>query len=124
MPRQHWKEVAGLAEALLQGQPPLFEPRPDIQAAAEDIVAKLRARGFRAGALAREDGKTATVDLDTLEHENPRSVGCERLCLAYTGDVYKGSDWVHAGIIGTNRSWAGPWIRFVEELGRIRRKED
>ena len=29
----------------------------------------------------------ATVDLDTLEHENPRTVGCERLCLKALDDL-------------------------------------
>ena len=77
-------------------------------------MAKLWARGFRAGALAREGGETATVDLDTLEHENPRLVGCERLCLAALDELdfaailhrlgIKGrySGWIasHAGIAG------------------------
>ena len=83
VPREKWKAVTDLAEALLHGRPPLFEGEADVQAAAEDIVAKLRARGFRADAMLEEARKPdiATVDLDTLEHENPRSVGCERLCL-------------------------------------------
>ena len=60
-----------------------------MQAAAEDIVAKLRARGFRAEAMQEEARKPeiATVDLDTLEHENPRTVGCERLCLKALDDL-------------------------------------
>ena len=89
VPREKWKEVTELAEALLNGRPPLLEAAPDVQAAAEDIVAKLRARGFRAGAMQEEARKPdiATVDLDTLEHENPRTVGCERLCLKALGDL-------------------------------------
>ena len=60
-----------------------------MQAAAEDIVAKLRARGFRVEAMQEEarKPKVATVDLDTLEHENPRTVGCERLCLKALNDL-------------------------------------
>ncbi len=40
--RKNWKEVA--AEALLHDHPPLFETAPDMQAAAEDIVNRLRTR--------------------------------------------------------------------------------
>ena len=89
VPKKKWREVAGLAEALLHGRPPLLEAAPDVQAAAEDIVAKLRARGFRAEAMREEARKpeVATVDLDTLEHENPRTVGCERMCLKALGDL-------------------------------------
>ena len=81
--KEKWREVAELAEALLHGHPPLLEAAPDVQAAAEDIVARLRARGFRAEALSEDapEPDAATVDLDSLAHENPRSVGCERLCL-------------------------------------------
>ena len=87
--KEKWREVAGLAEALLDGRPPLLEAAPDVQAAAEDIVAKLRARGFRPEAMQEEARKpeVATVDLDTLEHENPRTVGCERLCLKALDDL-------------------------------------
>ncbi len=90
VPREKWKEVTELAEALLNGRPPLLEAAPDVQAAAaEDIVAKLRARGFRPEAMQEEARKPdiATVDLDTLEHENPRTVGCERLCLKALDDL-------------------------------------
>ncbi len=89
VPKEKWREVAGLAEALLNGRPPLLEAAPDVQAAAEDIVARLRARGFRVEAMQEEARKPeiATVDLDTLEHENPRTVGCERLCLKALDDL-------------------------------------
>ena len=89
VPREKWKAVTDLAEALLLGRPPLLEAAPDVQAAAEDIVARLRARGFRAEALREEAHRpdVATVDLDSLAHENPRSVGCERLCLMALDDL-------------------------------------
>ena len=89
VPREKWKQVTDLAEALLLGHPPLLEAAPDVQDAAEDIVTRLRARGFHAEAL-REHGPgpdVATVDLDSLAHENPRSVGCERLCLKALDDL-------------------------------------
>ena len=87
--REKWKQVTDLAEALLLGRPPLLEAAPDVQAAAEAIVARLRARGFRAEALREDDHRpdVATVDLDSLAHENPRSVGCERLCLKSLDDL-------------------------------------
>ena len=65
VPKKKWREVAGLAEALLHGRPPLLEAAPDVQAAAEDIVAKLRARGFRAEQEEARKPEVATVDLDT-----------------------------------------------------------
>ena len=89
VPKEKWKVITDLAEALLLGRPPLLEAAPDVQAAAEDIVAKLRARGFRPEAIQEEARKpeVATVNLDTLEHENPRTVGCERLCLNALDDL-------------------------------------
>ena len=82
VPKERWKAVTGPAEAPLLGRPPPLEAAPDVRAAAEDIVARLRTRGFRPEAMREEARRpaTATVDLDTLEHENPRTVGCERLC--------------------------------------------
>ncbi len=89
IPRERWTEVTDLAAALLHTRPPLLQAAPDVQAAAEDIVAKLRARGFRTEATQEEARKPdiATVALDTLEHETPRTVGCERLCLKALDDL-------------------------------------
>ena len=87
--RDKWGEVASLAEDLLHGRVPLIDADAGIRGAAEDIVRRLRARGFRAaGADERPSGEAvATVDLDSLDHENPRSVGCERLCLKALDDL-------------------------------------
>ena len=54
-----------------------------IMAAAEDLVRRLHARGFQPGRQAdtARDDRIATVDLDTLDQEDSRSVGCERICL-------------------------------------------
>ena len=89
VPKEKWKNVTELAEALLRGQPTLFEAEADVWTAAEDIVAKLRAGGFRPEAIQEEARKPeiATVDLDTLEHENPRTVGCEHLSLNALDDL-------------------------------------
>ena len=81
VPREQWGAVTQLAESLLQGQPPLFCAEPEVQAAARDLVSGLRARGFSRVESTAEQDAIATVDLDTLGHEDARSVGCERLCL-------------------------------------------
>ena len=81
VPREQWGAVTQLAESLLQGQPPLFSAEPEVQAAAKDLVSGLRARGFSRGESTAEQDAIATLDLDTLGHEDARSVGCERLCL-------------------------------------------
>ncbi len=57
VPKERWKTVTGLAEALLLGRPPLLEAAPDVRAAAEDIVARLRTRGFRSEAMQEEARK-------------------------------------------------------------------
>ena len=89
IPRERWTEVTDLVAALLHTRPPLLQAAPDVQAAAEDIVAKLRARGVRTEATQEEARQPdiATVALDTLEHETPRTVGCERLCLKALDDL-------------------------------------
>ena len=81
VPQEQWGAVTQLAESLLQGQSALFSTDPEVQAAARDLVSGLRARGFSRGELTAEQDAIATVDLDTLGHEDARSVGCERLCL-------------------------------------------
>ena len=81
VPQEQWGAVTQLAESLLQGQPPLFSAKPEVQAAARDLVSGLRARGFSRGESTAEQDAIATLDLDTLGHEDARSVGCERLCL-------------------------------------------
>ncbi len=63
VPKENWKQVADLAEQLLDGQRPLFSPAADIMAAAEDLVRRLRARGFQPGRQAdtARDDRIATV---------------------------------------------------------------
>jgi len=79
VPRSDWPEVTRLAEDLLAGQEPLLTAPAEILAAAEDLVRRLRANGF---ALSQsDDHPTARVRLDSLQHDDPRSVGGERLCL-------------------------------------------
>ena len=84
VPRRQWRDVVLVTEVLLAGRRPMLPVPADIQAAAEDLVHRLRARGL-APAAPERDGRAravATVDLDTLEHDDTRTVGGERVCLA------------------------------------------
>ena len=84
VPKEQWRDVVLVTEVLLAGQRPMLAVPPDIEAAAEDLVRRLRTQGLappRAETPGR-DGAVATVDLDSLEHEDSRSAGGERVCLA------------------------------------------
>ena len=84
VPKQQWRDVILVTEVLLHGRQPMLPVPADIQAAAEDLVRRLRAQGLgpQEPAQTGRGRAMATVDLDTLEHEEPRSVGGERVCLA------------------------------------------
>lgn len=84
VPQRQWRDVVLVTETLLAGRRPMLPVPSDIEAAAEDLVRRLRATGLAPAAPERQgrDRAVATVDLDTLEHEDTRSVGGERVCLA------------------------------------------
>ena len=84
VPERQWRDVVLVTEVLLAGRRPMLPVPADIQAAAEDLVHRLRARGLAPAAPERRDREraVATVDLDTLEHDDTRTVGGERVCLA------------------------------------------
>ena len=84
VPKQQWRDVALVTELLLAGQRPMLPVPSDIQVAAEDLVRRLRAVGLGPPEPERRgrERAVATVDLDTLEHEDSRSAGGERVCLA------------------------------------------
>ena len=84
VPKQQWRDVALVTELLLAGQRPMLPVPSDIQVAAEDLVRRLRAVGLGPQEPERRgrERAVATVDLDTLEHEDSRSAGGERVCLA------------------------------------------
>ena len=84
VPRRQWRDVVLVTEVLLAGRRPMLPVPADVEAAAEDLVHRLRARGL-APAAPERDGReraVATVDLDTLEHDDTRTVGGERVCLS------------------------------------------
>ena len=86
VPERQWRELALLIETLLAGAEPLLKPDPTLRSVAEDIVRQLHARGLGASRLRVEDD-VATVRLDSLSHDQVRSVGCERLALAALDDL-------------------------------------
>ena len=81
IPKAQWAELVEIIEARLAGNEFLFEPAPELTATAEAIVQKLRSREMVQAADEALMGDTANVQLDSLELDNGRSVGCERLAL-------------------------------------------
>jgi len=79
VPRALWAEVAAHAERLLRDQSALFEVAHEVRLAAEDLVRRLRARGFASAQPAAD--QPVSVQLHTLAHCDARSVGGERLAL-------------------------------------------
>ena len=80
-PKAQWAELVETIEARLAGNEFLFEPAPELTATAEAIMQKLRSREMVQAADDALMGNTANVQLDSLEMDNGRSVGCERLAL-------------------------------------------
>ena len=81
IPKAQWAELVEIIEARLAGNEFLFEPAPELTATAEAIVQKLRSREMAQAADEALVGNTANVQLDSLEMDNGRSVGCERIAL-------------------------------------------
>ena len=84
VPKEQWRDVVLVTEVLLAGRRPMLPVPAEIEAAAEDLVRRLRAVGLGPQEPERRgrERAVATVDLDTLEHDDTRSVGGERVCLA------------------------------------------
>ena len=84
VPKQQWRDVVLVTEVLLHGRRPMLPVPAEIQAAAEDLVRRLRAQGMgpQEPETRGRERVVATVDLDSLEHDDPRSAGGERVCLA------------------------------------------
>ena len=70
------------------GQESLLDIDPALDAAAWAIARKLRARSLE---KPQEPPRTAEVELDSLKHEDPLTVGGERICLkALEGSPLRG----------------------------------
>lgn len=102
VPKKQWRDVVLVTEVLLAGRRPMLPVPVDIQAAAEDLVHRLRARGLGPAAPERDrrERAVATVDLDTLEHDDTRTVGGERVCLAGLSELGFGELLQEQGVRG------------------------
>ena len=81
IPRAQWSELVEIIEAKLAGNEFLFEPAPELAAAAESIVQRLRSRELEKPTDESLDGDTAHIKLNSVEMDNGRSAGTERLAL-------------------------------------------
>ena len=81
IPKAQWPELVEIIEAKLAGNEYLFEPAPELAAAAERIVQRLRSRELEKPTDESLDGDTAHIKLDSVEMDNARSAGSERLAL-------------------------------------------
>ena len=82
IPKSQWPELVELVQAGITGETPLFDPEPELATMADTIVQKLRSRALVQSAAEALDGGTANIRLDSIQIEDARSVGCERLALA------------------------------------------
>ena len=87
VPKELWRDVAVRVEELLSGQLSFIPSSTEVEAAAEQIVRQLLARGMKPVADTEDADDTAHVRLSTQEHEDPRSVGLERICLKALDDL-------------------------------------
>ena len=90
IPKHRWPELVEIIEAELVRNQSHFAPDPELAEAAEAIVRRLRGRAMAAAeteeaatsAAETVNDDTATIRLNSVEIENARSVGCERLALS------------------------------------------
>ena len=83
IPKAQWPELVEIIESKLAGNEYLFEPAPELAATAESIVQRLRSRELEkpTDVLKSLDGDTAHIKLNSVEMNNGRSAGSERLAL-------------------------------------------
>ena len=85
LPHEQWKELANRIEAIVYGQISLFPVPEEIERFAHIYARKIiRRHGQKEPAPAEENGKPdfQTVDINSLDHEQIRSVGGESVILA------------------------------------------
>ncbi len=85
VPRENWRELCDLIEMKLVGRDSMLETNPELEAAAKSFAGKLRDR--RLEKRGPPTPRMAEVDLDSLDHEDSRSVGGERICLKALEDL-------------------------------------
>ena len=85
VPRELWLRIARRCEEILAGRQALFPEPEAVEQHAQQLARKLRAKGL--GLPGRSDPAVARVDLDSMEHQDPVSVGAERVCLRALEDL-------------------------------------
>jgi transposase len=85
VPRELWLRIAGRTEEILAGRQALFPEPETVEQHAQHLARQLRAKGF--GLCDQPDPAIAKVDLDSMEHQHPVSVGAERICLKALEDL-------------------------------------
>ena len=121
IPREQWPELTQRIEHIIQGQhDALLAPAPEVERKAQDIAATLLSKYARSDLVAnpaqenageqeragpsaqdKQDQDLHTVDLNSLEHMDSRSVGAEALALSALEQVQL-ADKLEA--LGFNRS--------------------
>jgi len=80
VPKPQWRGLVATIDDQLAGTAALSEPDPDLVAVATGIVQKLRRLGYAAPKTPAM-GPAEEIVLDSVQCDDARSVGCERLCL-------------------------------------------
>ena len=80
-----WPAISQRIQEILDGQLELFDVDPQVERQAVSIVSRLRARGWPQ--TDTTSGASAEIQLDSLEHQQPRTAGGERMCLKALQDV-------------------------------------
>ena len=82
LPKEQWPILVERIKDMLSGQNSMFHYDADIDRQAQHIAERLRQRGWPEPAQADTDQRRLqTVDLNSTEHETPRTAGGERICL-------------------------------------------
>ena len=85
VPRELWLRIAQRTEEILAGRQALFPEPETVEQHAQRLARQLRAKGV--GLSEKPDPAVVRVDLDSMEHQDPVSVGAERVCLQALEDL-------------------------------------
>ena len=85
VPRELWLRIAQRTEEILAGRQALFPEPEAVEQHAQRLARQLRAKGV--GLSEKPDPAVVRVDLDSMEHQDPVSVGAERVCLQALEDL-------------------------------------
>nr|MBP8984829.1 hypothetical protein [Syntrophobacterales bacterium] len=78
LPEEHWKDLANRIEGIVTGQQPLFTCGQEVERLAELYARKVIAYHGKA-TVGRSVPGYQRVDIDSLDHEQPRCVGAEHV---------------------------------------------